>query len=463
MGKGNTADRACQQTEKANDAVNKSQSISCAGKKPCIKAKENNDKLAKATAAAMKKATGEEVDAMATEKLPFEGQPYMTSANLSKCESLTYQLQKNGVLQRFNRYQEALPYAYAAENMNKLGDSDNETKPKELKEKCLTMLPNSAKELNEALGLPEGTIKDKDLRDDETGFRAAIYRREPDGKLILVARDTQRNSLVDWKTNIDNGQGHDTDQYKSMRELSGLLAKNNLEFDVAGYSKGGGLAQEAGLMSTNSKVMVFNSAGLHEASLARTEPSSFDSLESRTHSFSAEGDFLTFMNDTTDPQQQIVNARFLRDELAGKNWWEYNPINIKYRNPAMKKAMDEARDKVHLDVDDMSIDKPTYEDIDPNFANKKKEYIEYIDKMIADAEAKLERGETFNLFPPVRSNYKETINNSIPWYNWECKVNNKNPNLAKLIQHQMDNITDGLEDNIENDKQVLQDFIKECG
>ena len=417
-------------------------------KKTCIEEKENNDKLAKATAAAMKKATGKEVDAMATEKSPFEGQPYMTSTNISKCKSLTYHLQQNGVLRRFNRYREALPYAYVAKNMSDLGDGDNETKPQKLKEKCLTMLPNSAKELNEALGLPKGTIKDEDLRDDETGFRAAIYRREPDGKFILVARDTQPNSLVDWKTNTDNGQGRGTDQYKAMRNLTGKLNDKGVKFDLAGYSKGGGLAQEGGLISTNSKVMVFNSAGLHEGSLARTGQTSFDSLASRTRSFSAEGDFLTYMNDTTDPSQQIANARFLRTELAGKGSG-YNPMNIKYRNPAKKKAKDEAG--------------WFGKDPDPSFAKAKTKYLKDIDDMIEKAEKKQKIGEKFILFPPVKSIHKETLPNSMGGMGSFFGAQNDEPNLGKLAQHQMGNVTDGLEKTIKQDKQTLQNFVKECG
>jgi len=473
MAKGNAADRARQQAEKANEVVNKSQSISCAAKKPCVKDKESNKKLAKATAVAIKKTTGKEVDAMATEKSPFEGQPYMTSANISRCKSLAYNLENSGVLRRFNRYREAIPYAYAAADMNELGDeSDNDTKREERKEKCLTMLPESAKELNKALGLPEGTIKDKDLRDDTTGFRAAVYRSEPDGKLILVARDTQPKSLVDWKTNTDNGQGSDTDQYKSMRNLTSKLNDKGIKFDVAGYSKGGGLAQEAGLISTNSKIMVFNSAGLP---ITRTGQASSDSLAARTQSFSAEGDFLTYMNDTTDPSQQIVNARFLRDELAGKRWWEATPINIKYRNPAMKKAKDEARrEALHEAIKTYNgmyggyggiyaASNLYYKDPDPDFAKAKKEYLEGIDEMIKIAKEKQDRDEQFCLFPSVMANNMETVPNSIPWYNWESKVKNGNPNLAKLIQHQMSNVTNGLEKTIKQDKQTLQNFVKECG
>ena len=66
---------------------------------------------------------------------------------------------------------------------------------------------------------------------------------------------------------------------------------------------------------------------------------SFDKLEARTKSFSSEGEFLTFMNDTSDTKQQVANAKFLRDELKG-GWFEAYPMKVKYRNPEMKAKQD---------------------------------------------------------------------------------------------------------------------------
>src|SRR5262249_36093876 len=131
------------------------------------------------------------------------------------------------IVRRFNRYSEALPYARAATDVNQLGDKPNfQAKGKP----CLTRLPDSRASLSQALGLPPGAITDRDLRDDTTGFRAAAYRSETDGQLILVARDTEPNSLVDWKTNIDNGNGQDTDQYYAMRKLAGKLSTQGVPF-----------------------------------------------------------------------------------------------------------------------------------------------------------------------------------------------------------------------------------------
>lgn len=348
--------------------------------------------------------------------------------------------------------------------MNSLGDEkDSEKRRKKRKMKCLTMLPDTAEELNRALGLPENTIKDEDLRNDTIGFRVAFYRSESDGKLFLMPRDTQPNSLVDWKTNTDNGQGRDTAQYKAIRKIVGKLSQKGVDFDIAGYSKGGGLAQAGGLMSRHSDIFIFNNAGLHENSLSRTSQRSFESLSSRTYSFNAEGDFLTFMNNTEDPEQQITNARFLRNEMAGEGRG-FNPMNIKYRNPEMKKAAEDAWTEANMKALMSSFGYPYlyYKDPDPDFPSAKDNYLKDIDKMIADAEEKHKKGEPFRLFPPVRANHKESVPNSIG-HNWERKVKNENPNLAKLIQHKVENVVDGMEKTIKEDKKSMQEFVKKCG
>src|SRR6185503_14623527 len=60
------------------------------------------------------------------------------------------------VVQRFDRYREALPSARAAADLNELGDKPGDVpSPKP----CLTRLPVDAGQLNAALGVPPGTLK----------------------------------------------------------------------------------------------------------------------------------------------------------------------------------------------------------------------------------------------------------------------------------------------------------------
>jgi hypothetical protein len=209
---------------------------------PCKLAKAVDDRLSDAAAARIEALTRK--PAQKTGIPPASRASSLMPSAASGCEKWAPTMVPT--LCRFNRYREALPYARAALDMNKLGDDPKPPKksePPQPKAKCLTRLPVNAEALCKELGLPAGTISDEDLRDDTTGFRAAMYRDGTTGTVILVGRDTQPTSLADWQTNTRNGDGKDTDQYTAMRELSGRLAENGVPFDMAGYSKGGGLAQ----------------------------------------------------------------------------------------------------------------------------------------------------------------------------------------------------------------------------
>ena len=339
------------------------------------------------------------------------------------------------VVQRFDRYREALPSARAAADLNELGDKPGDEpsgKP------CLTRLPLDAGKLNATLGLPEGKVQATDLRNDDTGFRAAVYRDEGTGKLILVPRDTQPDSLVDWQSNTRNGVGKDTPQYSAMRTLTHHLQGANEPFDIAGYSKGGGLAQEGGLVNTLSQVRVFNSAGLPDSALGWTGQASFEDLVSRTRGFSAEGDFLTFMNTTADPGQNIINARFLQRELAGQGPG-LNPIDIKVRSPRMRGVND------------------------PHFASDKQSYIDELGRQIDSMQTAYDTGGVVAGFPAVRAISKETINDSMTLAGKALGAAGSQPNLGKLAQHKMSAVLDSMETNVHNDRQSLAAFLARCG
>lgn len=367
----------------------------------------------------------------------------------SVCDNAARQVP--AIAARMDRYEEALPYARAARDMNERGDQRRPGDPdKPLNQNCITRLPSDAAGLNRALGIDprsRNAITERDLRDDSIGHRAALYRDDTNGQVILVARDTQPNTLVDWKTNIDNGQGRDTDQYQAMRNLSGRLVENDVNFNVAGYSKGGGLAQEAGLMSPNSQVFVFNSAGLHEASLARTGTRDFGSLTSRTHAFSAEGDFLTYMNNTTNPSQQVTNARFLRNQVAGTAG---SPFRGGYAPSA---GIIGPMQLDHLSPADLAKDSPA-------FRQARGALLADLDDMIARRAVG---------FPPVRAASKDTIPNSMSAAGRLLGAGNGNPNLGKLAQHQMSNVVGtaghpgAMENQIAADRAFLNRFQNTCG
>lgn len=355
------------------------------------------------------------------------------------------------VAARFERYGNALPSARAANNLNQLGDKDSGN----VTEKCLERLSLNAAELNRQLGIHPNSpnaITDNDLRNDYTGYRSAIYRSKEDGKLIIISRDTQPDSLMDWKTNIDNGSGKDTDQYAAARGLATKLNASGKKFDIGGYSKGGGLAQEMGLISPKSNVYVFNSAGLHENSLKRTGAANLASLTSRTSSFSAEGDFLTFMNNTTDPQREVRNAQFLRDHLAG-DATGLNPMKIKYESPSHRKLEDQWS---WFDSDLKAQKKAAQE----KFAMGKKDVLDSVQAMIDRAASSPGYDR---LFPPVRASSQETIPNSMSTAGKMLGAGGEEASLGKLAQHQMSNVLGPMENQLAADRQTLRNFLDQCG
>jgi len=406
------------------------------GKAPCVACcradHAKDDDLSKASTARITALTGGRVPPNAA-SAPSIAQGSPSGRVGSDCAQQARTL--GPVVARFDRYREALPSARAAADLNELGDKPGDApsgKP------CLTRLPVEAEKLNDALGMPPGTIKPTDLRNDDTGFRAALYRDEGTGRMILVPRDTQPDSLVDWQANTRNGLGIETSQYKAMRSLTGKLAANDQIFDIAGYSKGGGLAQQGGLINESAQIRLFNSAGVPDAMLGWTGKSDFSSLTSRSRLFSADGDFLTYMNTTTDPGQNIINARFLRNELAGVGTL-VAPINIKTLNPSMRGQAD------------------------PTFAAKKAAYVQELDAHIQDMQSAYDTGAEVAGFPPVRAASKETIANSETWLGNLLGAGSDQPTLGKLNQHKMQVVLNAMESDVRDDRQRLQSFMKACG
>ncbi len=347
-----------------------------------------------------------------------------------------------GTAAEFQKYSKAMPAARAAQDMNKLGDSSPDGAKTTPLGHCLERLPLDADALNKQLGLKPGTITSKMLRNDQSGFRAALYRDDATGKLILVPRDTEPHSLMDWETNIYNGLGQETKQYDEMKNLAQKLYKNDVNFDVGGYSKGGGLAQVAGLFSPNSNVSVFNSAGIPDF-WSTNSGISMSNLESRVSAFSAQGDFLTQMNNTVTHAGNMDNMQFLYDQLSGNvsRTEKYllpggPPIQIKYLNPETQGIADSA------------------------FTSEKTAFLTKLKGIMNNYANDPTAG---SLFPPVRTNDLTTIPNSMSFKGEIGGAKDPRPNLGHLAQHQISNIVQPMQDVIDKDRKTMKDFLQSCG
>ncbi len=318
---------------------------------------------------------------------------------------------------RFDQYNEAMVHARAAANVY------DPSKPGT----CLTNLSNDPDKANAALGFPPGTLTAKDFEDPKTGFRAALYRSDSNGKLILAYAGTNPSSLADWKTNIDNGDGLDTEQYKDARQLAAKLSQSDQGFDITGHSKGGGLATEAGLIATKAKVWTFNSAGLNPASLLRTGTSDFAKLTARTQAFHNGGDFLTALQTEKDPATQIKNAQFLRDSFQG-SWWNKGPLEKLSPLKILK-------------------ENSTAQAVDPT---ERSAFFQQLDGLIDGAKKKLAAGEKFNLFPTAVGQSQAIGKTS----------SLDNLRLFSLYRHTMPPVMSDLEKGKTADQKTMNQFLK---
>lgn len=195
---------------------------------------------------------------------------------------------------------------------------------------CLDRLTTA--EANDALGFPAGHLTDADFRNDETGFKAEMFRSRSDGSLILAYRGTEPNMLIDWETNVQNGLGRDTAQYRQARELARTISQSDVPFDIAGHSKGGGIASMAAAVTPGVQATTFNSAGV-APSLVNSVGGSTLGLNDRINAFHFDDEFLTSMQSLTDPAQKIQRAEQLLSEIEGTAG-TINPMTAEFTNPA---------------------------------------------------------------------------------------------------------------------------------
>lgn len=103
--------------------------------------------------------------------------------------------------------------------------------------------------------------------DPTSGFRAAVFRND-EGKHALAFCGSEREAR-DWFTNLGQGLGLDTSQY---RQAAAFAQECKVQFGdqlvITGHSLGGGLATIAAAVS-NTPAVTFNPAGVHRNTLAR--------------------------------------------------------------------------------------------------------------------------------------------------------------------------------------------------
>lgn len=132
-----------------------------------------------------------------------------------------------------------------------------------------TLLSNQITEMRKMFpGLDDQAIKIM-LAPDSSTYRAAIYRDNAKGTLVVAFRGT--DAAADWTANIPNELGIWTAHFGRAsvlgREVRKYADRNKLQLEFVGHSLGGGMAI-AGSAAARAKASVFNAETVHQNALS---------------------------------------------------------------------------------------------------------------------------------------------------------------------------------------------------
>ena len=170
-------------------------------------------------------------------------------------------------------------------------------------------------------------IKDSDLKDPSTGFKADIYK-DKNGDYVLVYRGTYsdpdhpENDLVhDWSKewtddNMRQGLGMGSEQYNKSIKLAEKVKqgseKQGKQMTIAGHSLGGGLATAAGA-ATGSKTYAFCPAGVHPNTYKMYGVHNPDT--SKVHTYYSNQDFLNMASNNLSLMPKAAGERIMLNTL----------------------------------------------------------------------------------------------------------------------------------------------------
>ena len=169
-------------------------------------------------------------------------------------------------------------------------------------------------------------IKDSDLKDPSTGFKADIYK-DKNGDYVLVYRGTYsdpdhpENDLIhDWSKewtddNMKQGLGMGSEQYNKSIKLAEKVNSNkpkDKQLTIAGHSLGGGLATAAGA-ATGSKTYAFCPAGVHPNTYKMYGVQNPNT--SKVHTYYSNQDFLNMASNNLSLMPKAAGERIMLNTL----------------------------------------------------------------------------------------------------------------------------------------------------
>ena len=165
------------------------------------------------------------------------------------------------------------------------------------------------------------------LRDDRSGFQAAVYKNDANQYVVAY---TGTNGGNDWtKANIPQGFGMQTKQYEQAQMLAKTMVSVHGVDNVAftGHSLGGGLAQ-AGILATGGRGVTFNAAGLSNDTMRELGYANPNELRAQyaenghVRAYQVQGEPLTGVNQVAAPQTLGPELRMKPTEST------WNPLTL---------------------------------------------------------------------------------------------------------------------------------------
>ncbi len=109
-------------------------------------------------------------------------------------------------------------------------------------------------------------------------------------KPVIAFRGTRFDSSKDWKTNVSQAFGFESDHYNQALKIGQAIKKSGCaqEIKFVGHSLGGGLAASAALIS-GADAITFNAAGVHKNTVEREGPI----MDPKIEAYHIKGEILT--------------------------------------------------------------------------------------------------------------------------------------------------------------------------
>jgi len=155
-------------------------------------------------------------------------------------------------------------------------------------------------------------INPEQMRDKQSGYSAKVYHNEDLNEYVIVFTGTDETK--DWSTNFAQAFGLVGNQYKQAGDLNILEKLSNLAdstggtLAATGHSLGGGLATAVASTGLIDRAVVFNTAGVHEKTIAAIG-GRIENARAVTTAYASRADILNNLQDIIPKMPSALGTR----------------------------------------------------------------------------------------------------------------------------------------------------------